>query len=189
MIKWKSVKDFEGRYEISNTGLVRNAKTSIMRKTSLDKHGYERITLRNAKQEICNKTIHRLVASAFTENTFNKVQVNHIDGNRLNNNACNLEWCTPEENLQHAIDNNLFRTNLGKKVGSTSKYHNVFRTKNNKNNDYFMARVKSNGKNIKTKCFNIAKYGEFEAEKLAAQAVNNFIDEHNMYNKLARNVI
>ena len=54
--------------------------------------------------------VHRLVAEAFCEKTNGKTTVNHIDGNKRNNNADNLEWCTPRENVQHA-----YKTGLVKK--------------------------------------------------------------------------
>lgn len=59
--------------------------------------------------------LHRLVARAFIPNPDNLPQVNHIDGNRYNNAATNLEWCTAAENVQHSYD-----TNLANNAGSNN---------------------------------------------------------------------
>ena len=55
-------------------------------------------------------TIHKLVASNYIDNQYNKPQVNHIDGNKSNNHVSNLEWVTQSENIRHAINTGLKST-------------------------------------------------------------------------------
>ena len=68
--------------------------------------------------KLFNASIHRLVADAFIENPYNKPCINHIDGNKRNNDISNLEWCTYGENALHA-----YKTGLhdAKKNGRTGK--------------------------------------------------------------------
>jgi hypothetical protein len=114
---WKEIIGFEN-YQISNFGNVigKEVKTSFgcgykiypnrNVKQWKCKKGYCYVTLLNLKLKK-NLSIHRLVALHFIENTENKPQVNHKDGNKQNNHISNLEWATAKENLLHAMENNL----------------------------------------------------------------------------------
>ncbi len=101
---WLPVLNYEGLYEVSNLGRVRPAKPRYkdvpILKTRICR-GYERVTIyKNGKRK--DFQVHRLVADAFIPNPDNKPQVNHIDGNKLNNVVENLEWVTRSENQLHA---------------------------------------------------------------------------------------
>lgn len=76
----------------------------------VDNVGYKQVILRkNNKKHY--KRVHILVANAFVEGkTEENNMVNHIDGNKLNNNFTNLEWTSNKKNTQHAYDNNLYKS-------------------------------------------------------------------------------
>ena len=102
-------------YDISNYGnILINRKTKLIRKWSFDKDGYL-ITSLSINNHEYKCSAHRLVAKAFIPNPENKPEVNHIDGNKTNNDVSNLEWATRQENIDHAI-----RTGLVNPVGETN---------------------------------------------------------------------
>lgn len=105
---WKPVnlKDYSEFYEVSTFGNVRNIKTKKLLKLTI-KSGYYSVNLSYVKENGCIVRLNRLVAKTFIENPDNYEVVNHIDGNKLNNNVSNLEWCSNKMNRQHAIENNL----------------------------------------------------------------------------------
>ena len=122
--KWKSVKGYEGCYEISSFGNLRSKDRLIKhykggfrkikgvnKSSRFDKYGYLRCSLKK-DGETKHITIHRLVGLAFIKNIKNKPQINHIDGVKTNNKVTNLEWVTSEQNVTHAVKNRLIKTKL-----------------------------------------------------------------------------
>lgn len=101
---WKPVIGYEGLYEVSNKGRVKRVEYLLTESNTA--WGYKKVSLTKNKKN-SNLSIHRLVAQAFHENPENKPTVNHKDGNKHNNSASNLEWNTVQENVDHAIENNL----------------------------------------------------------------------------------
>lgn len=106
MENWKDIKNYEGLYQISNFGNVKSLITNKILKPSIDRYGYTRFSAtRDKKQKTLR--IHRLVGECFISNPNNLPQLNHIDGNKLNNNYLNLEWCSDSDNKKHAYKQGL----------------------------------------------------------------------------------
>lgn len=98
---WKPVKGYEGFYEISNYGNVKNVQRGNLRKLLLNKDGYVEILL-SKNGSVKSVRVHRLVAEAFIPNPDKKPEVNHKDYNKSNNYIENLEWTTRKENVNHS---------------------------------------------------------------------------------------
>lgn len=101
--EWVSVKGYEGLYEISTLGNVKDLKKCKLLKRGNNPKKYEGVWLRKG-DEHKSYALHRLVASNFLENPENKPLVNHKDNIKNNNKVSNLEWSTYLENNRHAVD-------------------------------------------------------------------------------------
>lgn len=113
LVIWKDVEGFEGLYKVSSEGVLVSlprcgTKGGVIKRFKTNR-GYEIYTIsKNGKPY--HKSVHRLFAQHFIPNPKNKLYVNHIDGNPLNNTLDNLEWVTQSENVLHAIKTGLFNS-------------------------------------------------------------------------------
>lgn len=110
---WKDVSEFKGFYQVSNLGNVKRIgdysnqnsswKSEVILKPRLHSSGYLRVML-SVNNKHYDRYIHRLVATEFCKNhnPLKYKEVNHIDGNKTNNNSDNLEWCDRSYNNKHA---------------------------------------------------------------------------------------
>lgn len=99
---WKDIKGYEGRYQVSSWGRVRNIQTGNIITPYKNEKGYLKVYLNKGNHKNAKFRINRLVAQAFIPNPYNLPQVNHKDGNKENNSYTNLEWVTNKENQVHA---------------------------------------------------------------------------------------
>lgn len=100
---WKDIPGHEGYYQASNLGRIKSLPRIVS--PCFDKQtGYLKVQLSNDKNSKRHtlEAVHRLVCKAFVPGYFEGAEVNHKDGNKLNNVPDNFEWCTPKYNIEHA---------------------------------------------------------------------------------------
>jgi len=121
-MSWKPVSGYEGYYEVSDGGEVRSVDRTVFDRNGKERHlpgrpmkltkskgrnndGYYVVNLRNGKSKVAS--VHLLVAREFVPNPFALPTVNHIDGDKSNNSALNLEWASYRDNNIHALKHGL----------------------------------------------------------------------------------
>ena len=99
---WKDIKDYNGFYQVSDKGRVRNKNGKILKSWFKNRYLYKDIILtKNGKRK--HHLIHRLVAEAFIPNSDNLKEINHINGIRFWNSVENLEWVTSKQNNNRRV--------------------------------------------------------------------------------------
>lgn len=124
---WKTIAGYEGFYDVSSHGRVRSHDRVVVTVNGITQRrkgvimrpalraGYPFVLLQ-VKNKIQQVHVHRLVASAFCEKPEECDVVNHIDGDKTNNNSENLEWTTHRGNARHAIDTGLREIKTGERA-------------------------------------------------------------------------
>ena len=120
---WKDIPNYEGLYQASNTGFIKNSRTNKILKPRIDKNGYFKhiLYIKGVPKEF---RTHRLIALTFIENSKNLLQINHIDENKQNNCIDNLEWVDAKTNNNHATRNK--RISIGVQKNSKKKSVNQY---------------------------------------------------------------
>ena len=130
MEEWRAVEGYEGYYEVSNLGRVKALARDVLKSNGVIQHrneyikaqtvnpdGYLIVGLnKDAKQR--KQPVHVLVAKAFVDGWFDGAEVNHIDFDRTNNSADNLEWVSHSTNIAYSYDNDRHEKRRQKMMGS-----------------------------------------------------------------------
>ena len=126
--EWRDVVGYEGLYQVSDQGRVKSLERKVPKwdgertvkerilKPSTDHYGYLMVNLcAGGKRKMF--FVHRLVCTAFHDNPENKLDVNHINENKTDNRACNLEWSTRRDNCNHGSRNKRMAKTKSKPIG------------------------------------------------------------------------
>ena len=174
--EWKVVDEFPN-YEINKYGQIRNITTGRLNNGSMGRDGYLHVSLYKDGKP-CNRMVHILVAKAFIPNPDNKEIVNHIDENKGNCVADNLEWVTRSENTLHGTgmkrsserrttpvieyDMQGRKVRIWKGIPSITEFYNLKSSKNGNSNRLLEMTVKYNSENDEKRLFHGRIFARYE---------------------------
>lgn len=173
MEKWKDIKGYENLYQVSDLGRIRRKDAYVntgtgkrickgkILKQNLKRNGYLCVDL-SKDGKVKTITVHKLVATAFCENLNNGFEIDHINANKQDNRAINLEWVTSRENKNRALKNHLYynpnkKTIYCKQLNMT--FESSYKAAEYLNNKYFgnVKKVSSIAGKIRACCIGIQK--------------------------------
>lgn len=145
--QWRDVVGFEGKYQVSDLGRVRNARLRVL-KPQLVNSGYLVVHLYDGTGRQI-QLVHRLVAGAFCANPLAYPEVNHLDADKTHNHAGNLEWTTRQGNVDHAGENGrrILKPNAQAVIGTPVGGGEVLRFVSQKDAEVFLTGKQSSAIN------------------------------------------
>ena len=151
--EWADIKGFCGLYRVSTLGRVYSVPRKGFRGRAIGgnylssdkptKNGYACVNLRSTNFTRLSVPIHRLVAEEFIPNPNGLPQVNHKDGNKLNNCVSNLEWVSSSDNVRHAVKNGLMRNHFHANYGEYNYNHKLSDSQVERIRDMYRNGIKS----------------------------------------------
>lgn len=196
---WKPIENYEGYYEVSNKGNVRSVErivksgrgyrtvSSTILKPSLGEWGYEIVSLCKDNKHLTQR-VNRLVAQTFIPNPNNYPQVNHIDGNKLNNCVENLEWCNASQNMLHCHMNGLSGWGTPIRIVETGEvFNSITNCARAINGHVSLIRACLDGKRKTHNGYHFEIAGERASKKYNRENVKNSKDEYENEIKITYN--
>lgn len=124
MTNWFPIRDYEGLYEVSSEGEIRNVRTKRILKPAIKHNGYKEVVLRKNDKSFTH-SVHRLVAIAYIPNPKGLPCVKHKDEDKLNCDKDNLEWCTYSYNNEYSAHQRTKKATLISPEGMVVKIDNI----------------------------------------------------------------